>query len=104
MRCAALRRLLRHHACSGPTPAAAPRLLQHCACSGTAPAAAPRPSALQVTRLGAGGETGDGEGDADLEGLLQGLNKGYKTRADGSKTSYFDRSEMLDEKTKVSVA
>ena len=35
----------------------------------------------------------DGDGDADMEGLLAGLNKGYKTRADGSKTSYFDRSD-----------
>ena len=28
--------------------------------------------------------------------MLAGLTKGYKTRADGSKTSYFDRSEAVD--------
>jgi len=52
-----------------------------------------------VTSLGA-----DGDGDADMEALLRGLNKGYKTRADGSKTSYFDRSDLLDEKTKALLA
>ena len=41
----------------------------------------------------------DGDGDADMEALLAGLNKGYKTRADGSKTSYFDRSDQLEERT-----
>ena len=39
--------------------------------------------------------------DEDEAELLKGLNKGYKTRADGSKTSYFDRSEQVDPKTKA---
>lgn len=40
------------------------------------------------------------EDDEEAE-LLKGLNRGYKTRADGSKTSYFDRSEQLDPETKA---
>ena len=56
-------------------------------------------SVTDVTRLGDGGDA-----DLDLEGMLAGLNKGYKTRADGSKTSYFDRSDQLDEKTKAILA
>ena len=39
--------------------------------------------------------------DEDEAELLKGLSKGYKTRADGSKTSYFDRSEHVDPKTKA---
>ena len=45
--------------------------------------------------LEAGGE--GGEGDEDLGEL----SKGYKTRADGSKTSYFDRSDKVDAKTRA---
>ena len=37
--------------------------------------------------------------DEDEEALLRGLNKGYKLKADGSKTSYFDRSEKVDPAT-----
>ena len=39
--------------------------------------------------------------DDDEAELLKGLSKGYKTRADGSKTSYFDRSEQVDAKTRA---
>ena len=41
-----------------------------------------------------------GEGGEDAEDLSE-LSKGYKTRADGSKTSYFDRSDKVDEKTRA---
>lgn len=47
------------------------------------------------SELEAGGE--GGEDDQDLGEL----SKGYKTRADGSKTSYFDRSDKVDEKTRA---
>lgn len=49
-----------------------------------------RRSQSTVTRL-------DDEDDEDLRSL----GKGYKTRADGSKTSYFDRSEKVDAATKA---
>ena len=39
--------------------------------------------------------------DDEEEELLKGLSKGYKTRSDGTKTSYFDRSEKVDPKTKA---
>lgn len=39
--------------------------------------------------------------DDDEAALLSELGKGYKTRADGSKTSYFDRSEHVDASTKA---
>jgi hypothetical protein len=38
--------------------------------------------------------------DDDEAQLLASLSKGYKTRADGSKTSYFDRSEHVDATTR----
>ena len=41
-----------------------------------------------------------GEGGEEAEDLSE-LSKGYKTRADGSKTSYFDRSDKVDEKTRA---
>ena len=37
----------------------------------------------------------EAEDDNEAE-LLKGLKRGYKTRADGSKTSYFDRTDSLD--------
>lgn len=44
------------------------------------------------------------EADDEDELLLKGVSKGYKQRADGSKTSYFDRSDSVDPKTKVALA
>ena len=41
------------------------------------------------------------EADEEDADLLRGISKGYKLKADGSKTSYFDRSDKVDAATKA---
>ena len=66
-----------------------------------AKAAAAKAAAEAQSRVARSDVTQLAAEDDDDEELLRGLSKGYKLKADGSKTSFFDRSDKIDSQTKA---